>query len=189
MKNFKSSEVYYRSVFQELIHATGAQKRLHRKSLIDSVPFGTESYAMETLIAQMGSALLCCISGIHPYKTSLNLAAINTWKEVLRADPSFITKAAGHAQRRVGRADEKSCRHDEHGRHAQRRCLRCVASVATLKPEVTERIPQTFVSTPDQDYALRLRRYRSGFARKSRVSRTCSVCSHSMCATGDSSNE
>lgn len=101
MKSFKTSEIYYRTVFHELIHAVGAQKRLHRKSVINAVPFGTESHTMEALIAEMGCALLCGISGIPPCKTTSNVAAVNPWREVFTKDTHFITKAAGHAQKAV----------------------------------------------------------------------------------------
>jgi antirestriction protein ArdC len=101
MKNFKSSPAYYSTLYHELIHATGAEKRLNRKTLVDMVPFGTESYALEELIAEMGSAFLCQFSGILPNEIKNTVAYLDNWLGVLKNDKKLIVSASGQAQKAV----------------------------------------------------------------------------------------
>ena len=42
-KSFKSPEGYYSTLYHELVHSTGAEKRLGRKTLTDMAPFDSES--------------------------------------------------------------------------------------------------------------------------------------------------
>lgn len=112
MKSFKTSEGYYSTVYHELVHATGAEKRLNRKSLTDMVPFGTESYAMEELVAEMGSAYLCRFSGILPNQIHNTVAYLDNWLGVFKKDKRFIVTAAGQAQKAadfiLGRKDNET---------------------------------------------------------------------------------
>jgi antirestriction protein ArdC len=101
MKSFKTSTAYYATVFHELIHATGAEKRLHRKTVTERVSFGTPSYALEELIAEMGSAFLCRFSGILPAEINNTVAYLDNWLEVLKGDKRFIIAASGQAQKAV----------------------------------------------------------------------------------------
>lgn len=99
MKSFRTSESYYSTLFHELVHSTGAEKRLGRKTLTEMVPFGTESYAMEELIAEMGSAYLCRFSGILPVQITNTVAYLDNWLGVFKKDKRFLITAAGQAQR------------------------------------------------------------------------------------------
>lgn len=112
MKSFRTSEGYYSTVYHELVHATGAVKRLNRKTLTDMVPFGTESYAMEELIAEMGSAYLCRFSGILPNQIKNTVAYLDNWLGIFKKDKRFIISASGQAQKAVdfilGRKDNEA---------------------------------------------------------------------------------
>lgn len=112
MKSFRTSNSYYGTLFHELIHSTGAAKRLNRKTLTDLVPFGSESYAMEELIAEMGSAYLCGFTGILPNGIKNTVAYIDNWLGVFKKDKRFLIIAAGQAQKAVdfilGRKEEES---------------------------------------------------------------------------------
>lgn len=101
MKSFRTSESYYSTLYHELVHSTGAEKRLGRKTLTDMVPFGTESYAMEELIAEMGSAYLCRFSGILPAEIKNTVAYLDNWLGVFKKDKRFIISASGQAQKAV----------------------------------------------------------------------------------------
>ncbi len=57
MNSFTSSEEFYGTLFHELIHATGHQKRLGRKEVYENSRFGTEMYSMEELVAEVGSCV------------------------------------------------------------------------------------------------------------------------------------
>lgn len=101
MKNFRTSPSYYCTVFHELVHATGAERRLNRKTITDRVPFGSESYAMEELVAEMGAAFLCRYTGILVSEIANSVAYIDNWLEVLKKDKRFIIAASGQAQKAV----------------------------------------------------------------------------------------
>jgi antirestriction protein ArdC len=98
---FESSEGYYGTLFHELIHSTGSVKRLNRREVAENPNFGTDMYAMEELVAEMG----CCFLKSHtgtPMETLQNSAAyIKNWLVVLKDDKRFVIKAASQAQRAV----------------------------------------------------------------------------------------
>lgn len=100
-KSFRSGVGYYSTLFHEMIHSTGAEKRLNRKTLTDMVPFGTESYAQEELIAEIGSAFLCHFTNILPNEIKNTAAYLKNWLEVLRNDKKFVVLASGQAQKAV----------------------------------------------------------------------------------------
>ncbi len=100
-KSFKSPESYYSTLFHELVHSTGAEKRLGRKSILDMAPFGSESYAMEELIAEMGSAYLCRFTGIMINEIKNTVAYLDNWLEVFKKDKRFLITASGRAQKAV----------------------------------------------------------------------------------------
>ncbi|MEG3146542.1 zincin-like metallopeptidase domain-containing protein [Sphingomonas sp. RT2P30] len=82
----------YRTWLHELVHATGHASRLGRDL---TNPFGSEGYAREELIAEMGSAFLCASLGIVP--TVRHADYIGSWLEVLRDDNRAIFHAASAA--------------------------------------------------------------------------------------------
>ena len=111
-KSFKSVDSYYHILFHELVHSTGVEKRLGRKTLKDMVGFGCPSYALEELIAEMGSAYLCRFAGILPTELADAVAYIDGWLDVFKKDRRFLITASGQAQKAVdfilGRKEEES---------------------------------------------------------------------------------
>lgn len=102
INHFESSETYYNTFFHELIHSTGHEKRLNRKSFADSKEFGDRSYSEEELVAELGAAFLCCMTGIDRNPIVENSAAyIKGWLGVLRADKKFVFRASSAAQKAV----------------------------------------------------------------------------------------
>jgi antirestriction protein ArdC len=55
---FASPEAFHLTLFHELVHATGHEKRLGRKGVMQSDGIGTKAYSQEELIADMGAAFL-----------------------------------------------------------------------------------------------------------------------------------
>jgi antirestriction protein ArdC len=84
----------YRTWLHELVHATGHASRLGRDL---TNPFGSEGYAREELIAEMGSAFLCASLGIVP--TVRHADYIGAWLEILRGDSRAIFRAASAASK------------------------------------------------------------------------------------------
>ena len=100
-KSFQSSELYYATLFHELVHSTGHEKRLNRKSVTEMAEFGSELYSIEELIAELGSAYLSSLSGIQNKNIEHNASYIHGWIGKLMNDKRFIIQASGAAQRAV----------------------------------------------------------------------------------------
>lgn len=99
LAQFESAEEYYCTLFHELTHSTGHQKRLNRKGITDLNPFATADYSKEELIAEMGASFLCAKAGIDVQPITENSAAyLQGWLKVLKADKKFIFKSAAKAQ-------------------------------------------------------------------------------------------
>ena len=96
---FASAEEYYATGFHELIHSTGHEKRLARESILEAAPFGSATYSVEELVAEMGAAYLCAESGISPAVIENQAAYLAGWLNKLRHDRGLVIRAAGQAQR------------------------------------------------------------------------------------------
>lgn len=95
---FESPESYYAVLAHESTHATRHKDRLDRD--FGRKRFGDEGYAMEELVAELGSAFLCADLDLTPEVREDHAAYIDSWLTVLRRDKRAIfTAAAAHAQR------------------------------------------------------------------------------------------
>ena len=91
---FTSPATYYGVIFHELIHWTGHEHRCARDL---SGRFGSESYAMEELVAELGAAFLLAEVGIAPEPRIDHAQYIDSWLSVLNSDPRAIFSAAAKA--------------------------------------------------------------------------------------------
>src|SRR5467141_3480849 len=96
---FNSSEEYYSTLFHELTHSTGHASRVGREGIEQLNTFGSESYSREELIAEMGAAMLCGVSGIAPATLENSAAYLKTWIERLKSDSRLLVSAASAAQK------------------------------------------------------------------------------------------
>ena len=97
---FKEIGEYYATLFHELAHSTGSEKRLNRPSMISGGGFSGKStlYSEEELIAEFTSAFACNLAGID--NTLDNSAAyIKGWMKAFKDNPAMITNAASKAQK------------------------------------------------------------------------------------------
>jgi antirestriction protein ArdC len=94
---FRDSESYYSTVLHELTHWTGHQSRCARE--LNGHRFGSESYAFEELVAELGSAFLCAELGITPEVRDDHAAYLASWLSDLKQDKRAIFAAASQAQR------------------------------------------------------------------------------------------
>lgn len=98
ISHFIGSEEYYSTLFHESIHSTLHEKRLNRINENKKVAFRSEEYSKEELVAEIGSAMLCCYCGID--KTIENSASyIQSWLKVLKDDKNFVIQASSKAQK------------------------------------------------------------------------------------------
>ena len=96
---FHSSEEYYSTLFHELTHSTGHSSRIGREGIEDIAAFGSESYSREELIAEMGAAMLCGVTGISPATIPNSAAYLQSWINRLRGDSKLLVSAASAAQK------------------------------------------------------------------------------------------
>ena len=108
--SFINQEEYYSTLYHELTHSTGHQSRLNREAMNKPAAFGSKIYAREELVAEMGAAYLCGISGIAQATIENSAAYIKGWKETISQDPKLVVMAAAMAQKAVhyiiGQKDE-----------------------------------------------------------------------------------
>lgn len=94
---FKDPESYYATLSHECTHWTRHPSRLDRD--FGRKKWGDEGYAMEELVAEMGSAFLAADLGFIPEVLQDHAAYIGSWLKVLKDDKRAIFTAAAHAQR------------------------------------------------------------------------------------------
>src|ERR1700682_2463143 len=96
---FNSPEEYYSTLFHELTHSTGHASRVGREGIEDIAAFGSESYSKEELIAEMGAAMVCGVTGISPATIPNSAAYLQGWINRLRGDSKLLVSAASQAQK------------------------------------------------------------------------------------------
>jgi antirestriction protein ArdC len=94
---FRDAESYYATLAHETTHWTRHEKRLNRE--FGRKRFGDEGYAMEELVAELGSAFLCADLELTPELRDDHASYLASWLKVLKNDPRAIFTAASHAQR------------------------------------------------------------------------------------------
>lgn len=91
---------YYSTTYHELVHSTGAEKRLNRKGVTGLAAFGSETYSREELVAEIGAAMLCKVTGIEVAKTLKNsVAYIQSWARAIKNDPKMFVIASAQAEK------------------------------------------------------------------------------------------
>jgi antirestriction protein ArdC len=93
-----ATEAYYSTLLHELTHWTAAAHRCDRDL---SGRFGTDAYAMEELVAELGSAFLSAELGISVEPRADHAQYLAHWLEVLKADKRAIFTAASKAGQAV----------------------------------------------------------------------------------------
>lgn len=111
-KLFQSAENYYVTLFHELGHSSGHPTRLGRFSTDVDVPFASQEYSNEELVAELTSAFLCSEAGIAATSINDQAAYIAAWLRALRNDNRLLVMAAAQAEKAVdfilGRQGEDS---------------------------------------------------------------------------------
>ena len=88
------NEAFYATLLHELVHWSGATSRLSRPF----GRFGSEAYAREELVAELGAAFLCGDLGVANDPRADHAAYLAQWLEILREDDRAIFKAARLAE-------------------------------------------------------------------------------------------
>lgn len=96
---FRDRESFYAVLSHELTHWTGNQKRIDRD--LSKSRFGSEGYAVEELIAELGSAFLCSDLGITVEPRADHAGYLQNWIKVLKDDKKAIFTAAAQAEKAI----------------------------------------------------------------------------------------
>lgn len=94
-EQFHDAGSYYSTLAHECVHWSGAKHRLNRDL---SGRFGGDAYALEELIAELGSAFVAAHLGLSVEPRSDHAAYISSWLRVLRSDARAILTASAKAQ-------------------------------------------------------------------------------------------
>lgn len=100
LSQYKVKEEYYSTTFHELTHSTMPAYRCNRKDENSIAAFGSENYAREELVAEIGSAMLCNIAGLDCEKAFKNsVAYVQGWLKALKSNPKWIVWASTRAEK------------------------------------------------------------------------------------------
>jgi antirestriction protein ArdC len=97
LEAFRDAESHAATLAHEMTHWTRHTSRLNRD--FGRKRFGDEGYAMEELVAELGSAFLCADLAITPEIREDHAAYIGDWLKVLKDDKRAIFTAASHASK------------------------------------------------------------------------------------------
>jgi antirestriction protein ArdC len=100
---FPSGFSYLPTLFHESVHATGHMSRLDRKM---GMGFGSDDYAFEELVAEMGASILCRHHNIlpsDPLEDGLEnqVAYLASWCKRIKKNPKLLISAGSKAQKAV----------------------------------------------------------------------------------------
>jgi antirestriction protein ArdC len=95
---FKKAQCFYSVLGHEAIHASGHPSRCNRQL---GTRFGSEMYAIEELVAELGSAFLSADLELETEPRTDNAPYVANWLQVLKNDKRAIFTAAGQAQKGV----------------------------------------------------------------------------------------
>ena len=98
-ERFDTEDGYFATLYHELVHSTGHEKRLKRATLAENNGFGSDPYCKEELIAELGSAFLCGQAEISERTIDSSAAYLQGWLKRLREDKMLIVHAAAQAQK------------------------------------------------------------------------------------------
>lgn len=99
LARFRSVDAFYATLFHELGHATGSERRLHRPGVTGEFKFGSGEYSKEELVAELTSAFCCAVLGLDNSLVQDAASYLNGWLSILKADPKAMVIAAAQAQR------------------------------------------------------------------------------------------
>ncbi|USJ28595.1 ArdC family protein [Ensifer adhaerens] len=85
----------YSTLLHEMTHWSGAKHRLNRDL---TGRFGSESYAVEELVAELSASFLCADLGVAHDPQGNTASYLESWLKVLKNDKRAIVSAAAKAQ-------------------------------------------------------------------------------------------
>jgi antirestriction protein ArdC len=96
-ESFQDADSYYATLAHECTHWAGSKSRLDRD--FGGHRFGSEGYAVEELVAELGAAFLCSDLELALEPRGDHASYIANWLKLLATDDRAVFTAAAHAQR------------------------------------------------------------------------------------------
>lgn len=94
INTFSSQEAFASTLLHEVVHSTGSKSRLNRKGITNFSGFGSDSYAYEELVAEIGAAICCHHYGIQKEEVDTNhIAYVQSWVKILNNNKQIIKDA------------------------------------------------------------------------------------------------
>lgn len=100
-ENYVSSEAYYRTLFHELIHSTGVEKRLNRDEF-RKYTHSNKERAKEEVVAEYGALLLATEVGFtleNSFETENSVAYLESWVRFIKDEPKAFVTGLSRAER------------------------------------------------------------------------------------------
>lgn len=97
-EQFENLDAFYQTLFHELGHSTGHQKRLNRREVSQKAKFGSLDYSKEELVAELTSSYLASFCGTE-CNFDNSAAYLRSWSQQIKDDPFFFITACGKAQK------------------------------------------------------------------------------------------
>ena len=100
ISQYEIAEEYYSTTFHELTHSTMTESRCNRRAENERAACGSENYSREELVAELGAAMLCTVSGLDNDKAFKNsVAYLQGWLKALKNDNKMMVWAASRAEK------------------------------------------------------------------------------------------
>ena len=96
LKNYKTEEDYYSTLFHEMVHSTGS-----KMGRTVSNGFGSEKYSEEEIVAEVGAMLLCQYFGIAKAPRDNSVTYLDGWGKNIRSNPKWLMTGAAKAEKAV----------------------------------------------------------------------------------------
>lgn len=94
---FKTDDMYYSTLFHECTHSTGVALERFEP---DNAKFGSEVYAKEEVVAELGSLFMRDYFGVQGEREQDNsVAYVKGWSERIRKNPDWLISGANAAQK------------------------------------------------------------------------------------------
>lgn len=98
IEDFTSSENYYNTLFHELSHFSGHKSRINRQEKLWKKYDSETAYALEELVAELGSCFLSSKFGIDMNDTK-NVEYLDSWIKAIKEKPYILFSMASHASK------------------------------------------------------------------------------------------
>jgi len=94
--DFITQAQYWSTLFHEVVHSTGAKKRLNRE--MKGFSSDNHAYSKEELVAEMGSCFVMADLGVDVHFNN-SVAYLQAWLNELEDDPKLLMQAAQRAEK------------------------------------------------------------------------------------------